>query len=337
MNDTASLMVHVAIGGCAGGELRSVVSPVVAMMDDVLMGPSSTDPKRHLSLRVRYWNAPHFTDIDSEIGTQGPLCVYLPPTASGLLSLCRVCSIAFQQKREVFVVDLRGKRVKRSRGIDPDQDAFIVIGNDVEHLPPPVRWSSIEVAFAATLWKLWCRRSPTAFSRFCAAGSRLHPLMSDLARLHAGFFPRLSGDCLLPARFDELLLRELSQEWLTPVKIIVNAVKADSELEKWFRHIGDLYFADRLQAWFHHTQGRIVERRQEQHPNNPEMLGWSFRWHPGGEAILEALPSLSAGPPVEIGGAVAYDPRRPWISCVDANGPHVRKLARFGSSARNDG
>lgn len=328
MGKLSSTTVHVALRATLSAELRRIVSPIVPVRDNVFMGPSSIDPKRHQTLRARYWKDPTFTDIDSELGTQGSLCVYLPPTASGLLSLCRICFIAFQQKREVFVVSLRGKRVKRSRGIDPDQDAFIGIGNDVEHLPPPVRWPSVQVAFAATLWKLWCRRSPTAFSRFCAAGSRLHPLISDLARLHAGFFPRLSGDRLLPARFDELLLRELSQEWLTPVKLIVNALKADSELEKWFYHIGDLYFADRLQAWYHHTQGRIVERRQEQHPNNPEMLGWSFRWHPGGEAILEALPSLEVGPPVEIGGALAYDPDHPWVCRVDAAGPHVGALGR---------
>jgi hypothetical protein len=166
------------------------------------------------------------------------------------------------------------------------------------------------------LWKLWCRRSPTAFSRFCAAGSRLHPLISDLSRFHAGFFPRLSGDRLLLARFDELLLQMLSQEWSTPVQVYVKAMNTDSELDAWISHTGDLYVMARLHAWFHHTKGRIVERRQEYHPRGSEMLQWSFRWHPGGEAILEALPSLDVGPPVEIGGAVAYDPDHPWVNGV---------------------
>ena len=322
-----SSTVHVAIGDSLGGELRRVVSPVVAVRDNVLMGPSSTNPKHHQALRARYWKAPSFMDIDGEIGTQGPLCVYLPPTASGLLTLCRICFIAIQQKREILVVSLRGKRLGRSRGIDPDPAAVVDVVDAAQRLPRPVRWSSIEVAFAATLWKLWCRRSPTAFSRFCATGSRFHPLIRDLSRFHAGFFPRLSGDRLLPARFDELLLRQLSREWLTPAQVFVNAMRADSELEAWIFHTGDLYVGARLLAWFEHTKGRTVEQRQEHHPRGSDVLQWSYRWQNGSETILEALPSLNAAPPVEIGGAVAYDPGRSWVCRVDSTGPHVRAFS----------
>src|SRR5262245_53419366 len=115
--------VHVAIGGSIGGELRRMVSPVVYVSDNVLMGPSSADPKRHQALRARYWKDPTFTDSDREIGAQGPLCLYLPPTASALLTLCRICSIAIQTKCEILVVNLHGKRVGRSGGIDPDPAA----------------------------------------------------------------------------------------------------------------------------------------------------------------------------------------------------------------------
>src|SRR5580658_10769220 len=156
-----SSTVHVALSHILSEELRRLVSPVVTVRDNVLMGPSSTDLKRHQALRARYGTSPPSTDIASEIGTQGPLCLYLPPTASALLTLCRICSIAIQTKREIFVVSLGARPPGRSRGIDPHPP---IVRNVAALLrrARPVRWSSIEVAFAATLWKLWCRRSPTA-------------------------------------------------------------------------------------------------------------------------------------------------------------------------------
>jgi hypothetical protein len=64
------------------------------------------------------------------------------------------------------------------------------------------------------------------------------------------------------------------------------------------------------------------------------MTQWSFRWRAGGEAILEALPSLGAAPPVEIGGAVTYDPDHPWVCRLSAAGRHVGVLGVLGRSRR---
>lgn len=333
-----STTAYIAIGHALGAALDGLVSPLFVVNDNLLLGPSSTDASRHQALRARYWKISPFPDLEHDIG---PLCVYLPPTACGLLTSCRLCSLAMHQRREILVVDLGAKPPARPAGgvgaeppspesLDPAPEAVFDAEALLQRGPPPARWSETEAALAATVWALWCRRSPTAFSRFCATGSRLHPLISDLSRYHAGTFPRLAGEGLRLARFDELLLRQLSGEWSTPVQLFVKAMKAGSELEAWISHTGDMAIAARLQAWFRHTRGRIVERRRE-HPANPsDMTQWSFRWHPGGEAILERLPSLSAAPPVRIGGAVAYDPDRPWVSCVGDAGPHVRVIRRFG-------
>lgn len=339
MHDPSST-VHIAIGHALGAALDGLVSPLVVVNDNLLLGPSSTDTRRHQALRARYWNVSPFPDLDDE---GGPLCVYLPPTACGLLTACRLCSLATHQQREILVVDLGAKSPAWPAGgvgaepaqppspesLDPAPEAVFDAAALLQQGPPPTRWSELQAALAATVWALWCRRSPTAFSRFCAAGSKLHPLISDLSRYHAGMFPRLAGDGLRLARFDELLLRQLSGEWSTPVQLFVKAMKAGSELEAWISHTGDLIVAARLQAWWRHTRGRVVERRRE-HPANPsDMTQWSFRWRPGGEAILERLPSLDAAPPIRIGGAVAYDPDRPWISCVGDAGPYVRAIHRF--------
>lgn len=326
--------VHVAIGHAVGAALEGLAAPVVVVNDNLLMGPSSAEPARHRALRARYWKSPLFPDLDRELGS-GPFCVYLPPTPSGLLTLCQIGSLAIAHAREFLVVELGPKPPGHlAQGVDPAPEVALDAAAILQQRPPPARWSRIETAFAATLWRLWCRRSPSAFSRFCATGSALHPVIGDLSRFHAGNFPRALGQGLTLSRLDDLLLRQLSREWSTPVQIFVGAMKAASELEAWISHTGDLYVAARLLAWSRHTEGRIVERRRE-HPANPsDLTRWSFRWHPGGEAILEALPSLGAAPPVAIGGAVAYDPERPWVCRVGAAGPYVGVLARSASPSR---
>jgi hypothetical protein len=330
MNEPPTTL-HVALGAALGVALKGLVSPVVALDDNVLMGPSSTDARRHQALRARYWKSSPFPDLDHDLGGLGPICVHVPPTPSALLALCQVCFLALEheREREVLVVDLGSALPASSRGTDPAREIVLDATAVLQPPPPAIRWSKLETAFAATLWTLWCRRSPTAFSRFCAVGSALHPLISDLSRYHAGMFPRLLGQGLVPARFDELLLRQLSREWTTPVQLYASAMRGASELVDWISHTGDVYVTARLRAWSRHTKGRIVERRKER-PRNPSYLTeWSFRWHRGGEAILDGLPSLDAAPPVEIGGAVAYEPDRPWVSRVDAEGAHVSVRRRL--------
>src|SRR5690606_19456753 len=101
--------------------------------------------------------------------------------------------------------------------------------------------STLQTALAATLWRLWCRRSPVGFSRFCASGSSYHPQLANLGRYHAGQFPRQVGQVVTLSRVDELVLGQLSREWLTPVELFVSAIKTGSGLYAWFTHMGDLY------------------------------------------------------------------------------------------------
>ncbi len=324
--------VHIAIGGIAGAALQEVAGPVVVDDDNLLLGPSSPDLTRHRTLRARYWGGSPSTDLDSELSlTSGPpLCVDLPSTPGGLLSLCRICALAIENNRDVSVVALGSEATgARSPGIDPAQAVYLDEAIILQNRPPAAPWSKLQTAFAATLWRLWCRRSPVAFSRFCASGSALHPQLADLGRYHAGVFPRATAQGLLLSRVDELVLRRLSREWITPGEMFVHAATAAPELDAWLSHLGDLYLVSRLLAWSSHTRGRVVEQRGS-HPASPsEMMGWAFRWHEGGEKILSALPGLEAAPKVEVGGAVAYDPERPWVSRVDASAePYVSQGRR---------
>jgi hypothetical protein len=331
-------MVHVAVGRLAAAALARVASPIVVADDNLLLGPSSADLKRHQALRTRYWGSSPSPELHEELArAPGPaLCVDLPPTPGGLLSLCEICSAAIAREREVFVVDLGSDALGPTPpGLDPSREAYLDAEKAAEHRPPAARWSRLQTALAATLWRLWCRRSPVALSRFCASGSALHPQLADLSRHHAGFFPRVAGGGLLLSRLDELILRQLSAAWSTPAEVFVRAVSAGSELEAWLSHTGDLYLAARLLAWSRHARGLVVERRRERPASPSEMTTWSFRWRAGGEAIVAELPSLGAAPPVAIGGAVAHDPERPWVCRLDAAGnPYVSRLGGASASGR---
>ncbi|WP_437756489.1 hypothetical protein [Sorangium sp. So ce1389] len=94
--------------------------------------------------------------------------------------------------------------------------------------------------------------------------------------------------------------------------------------------MGDLYLTKRRLEWSRHGHGRVVECRE--HPGEQsELKRWSFRWHARSETILEALPDVHIGPPVAIGGAVAYDAARPWVCRFDAG--DTPYLSRRGEAA----
>jgi hypothetical protein len=337
-NELIQGAVYVAIGRVAGAALAKVASPVVVEDDNLLLGPSRVDLKHHRAARVRYWGGQPSADLNEELArSEGPpLCVALPPAPGGLMSLCRICASGVDRGRAVFVVNLSPDAAETfPQGLGPGRAIVLNVEDALLRKPPVAQCSKLETALAATLWETWCRRSPIAFSRFCASGSKFHPQLANLGRYHAGLFPRRVGHGLLLSRFDELLLRQLSQDWLSPVKVFVNAINAGSELDAWFSHMGDLYVAKRLNDWYRHTRGRIVERRNAHHPRPSEMTRWSFRWHAGSEEILLALPSVQAAPPVSIGGATAYDPDRVWVCHFDARGtPYIN---RFDTASSGDG
>ncbi|XXX72079.1 hypothetical protein WMF30_30980 [Sorangium sp. So ce134] len=330
-------MIHVAIGRIAQSELKKTVSPVVVEDDNLLLGPSSADPERHRAVRARYWGSEPSAKLNKELmrADGPPLCVALPPTASGLLSLCRICASGVEQKRTVFIKDLGSHVVTFPQGCDPAEELYCDVARALRRKPTMARCAELEMALLATLWKLWCRRSPVAVARFCASGGTLHPQLANLGRYLAGHFPRQTGENLLLSRLDELLLRQLSREWITPTKVFTNAMRENPGLHAWLAHIGDLYVPKRLLEWSRHGDGRTVERRE--HPEKPsEMSRRSFRWRAGSEAILDALPSLRDAPPISIGGAVAYDADRPWVCRFDAGGtPYLSRLgAAFGGVRR---
>ncbi|WP_437816545.1 hypothetical protein [Sorangium sp. So ce1078] len=322
--------VYVAVGRIAQSELRKIASPVVVEDDNILLGPSSTEPKRHRTLRARYWGIEPSTELNADLARSDgkSICVALPPTVRGLLSFSKICASAAERGRQVFVMALASDVLPAMpQGPDPAEDVYIDVADALQRKPSVSQCSELEIVLAATLWKLWCRRSPVAISRFCASGGALHPGLASLGRYHAGYFPRQTAQGLLLSRFDELLLRQLSSDWIAPVKVFSNGMRAKSGLHAWLSHVGDFYVPKRLLDWSRHSHGRIIECRE--HPErSSELSRWSFRWRAGGEKILEQLPSLQIAPPVSIGGAVAYDADRAWVCRFDVRGtPYVTRLA----------
>lgn len=323
MSTSVRERVYVAVGRLGGDALAKVVSPVVINDDNLLLGPSRADVAQHRTARTRYWGGAPSRALDEELARESmrPVCVALPPTMNGLLTLCRVCSAALEQEREVHVMHLgRDLSVAPPDGGDPAREIVLDASRAAGALPPVAEWSSIETALAATLWRLWCRRSPVAFSRFCASASPLNPLLANLGRYHTGFFPRLANGAFSLSRLDGLLLRQLSQEWQVPARLYAAAMSRAPQLGAWLSHTGDLYVARRLLAWSDHSAGKIVQRRETSPSTDAEMLKWAFRWSPGAEGILDALPGIEVAPPVLLGGAVAYDPERPWGCRLDSTG-----------------
>lgn len=331
MNASKLQTIYIAIGGAAGTALEEVATSVLVEDDNLLTGPSSTNLLLHHEMRERHCGYAPSTDLDEELARKtGPLlCVYLPPTPSGLLSLCRICDLALTQDRRVSVIELEPEWPHAlSEGGDPGQGIYSAEKAIQQPRPPAAPWSKLQTSFAAALWQMWCQHSPVTFSRSCAMGIALHPQIVNLGRFHAGFFPRQSAQGFLLSRVDELILRQLSREWLTPGQIFLQAVEMRSELPTWLGHTGDQYLAERLFLWALDTDGRIVERRQPPKADSEAdlMTDSLFRWHAGAEAILSSLPSLKVAPPLEIGGAVAYDPNRPWLSRADSTlGSYVTK------------
>ena len=79
--------------------------------------------------------------------------------------------------------------------------------------------------------------------------------------------------------------------------------------------------------------------------NRPELSLQALNLHQrkflgldGGDprAIFDALKAIDNSPSYDkIGGAVAYDPDRPWVCRLDVAGkPYVSRLARVGASER---
>lgn len=320
-------LLYVAIGGITGEALGKTVSTVLVDDDNLFLGPSRADVQRHSAARARYWGGAPAADLDRELasGSGPPLCVALPPSPGGFLALCRVCSAAIETGREVYVMDLgAGVPVSLPAGLDPAPTDVDIQARLASATSSPMRWSTLQVALGATVWRLWCRRSPAAFSRFCATAP--HPQLANLGRCHAGVFPRLTAQVLALSRLDELILRELSEDWMTPVKIVVNSTNTDSPLTSWLSLVGDVYLASRLLEWSRHSG--IVDRRKEAPAGGSKMLSWSFRWRSGGKAILDTLPGVGAAPSVKVGGSVAYDPVRPWVARLDgASVPYVAARA----------
>ncbi|WP_437648852.1 hypothetical protein [Sorangium sp. So ce362] len=322
--------VYVAIGRIAQSELGKIASSVVVEDDNLLLGPSSVDPKRHRAVRARHWGVQPSAELDEDLARSDgkPLCVVLPPTIRGLLSFSRICASVAERERQVFAMALSPDvMVAMPQGPDPAEEVYVDVADALQREPFVAQCSQLEIALVATLWKLWCRRSPVAISRFCASGGTFHPQLANLGRYHAGYFPRLTVQGLMLSRFDDLLLRQLSSDWIAPVKVFSNGMRAKSGLHAWLSHVGDFYVSGRLLAWSRHGRGRIIEC-QEHPEKSSELSRWSFRWHAGGEKILEQLPSLQVAPPVSVGGAVAYDDDRAWVCRFDVRGtPYVTRLA----------
>jgi hypothetical protein len=302
---------------------RRVRSPVVVVEDNLLVGPSSKVLARHRAMRAHYWGFSSATHLEARLTSVCPytgVCVCLGPNLRDFLSLCRVCAFLPTAENCVYSVSLDVNNHDEPTSLFDPRRALVIDYNKSLPLRPTrikvkTPWTYQQAMFPATLWNLWCDPSPEAFSKYCVAATESDDLFDDFGRYHAGFFPRLGihANGLGLSRFDELVFQQLFdarmlREWSTAAQLSAGS----PALEAWLSHTGGKFFETRLQAWSDHTQDRIVARRRA--PDSLLEATWEFRLTATGEGFLERMPSFEAAPPVQIGGAVAYDRHRPWIN-----------------------
>jgi hypothetical protein len=154
--------------------------------------------------------------------------------------------------------------------------------------------------------------------RSCLRGVSGFPELGPLWLFLSAFFPRKTPQGgLRLSRFDELLLRILSSEWQTPVKVFIHDSPMGEELLPLGLCAGDLFMADRLARWAQHGESPAVERTAGPRPGS-RMLSSAYRITERGLRLRErGLDQLTDAPPLPIAGTEAYASGAPWVLLED--------------------
>jgi hypothetical protein len=162
---------------------------------------------------------------------------------------------------------------------------------------------------AVDLWHRYVDADPSRFARTCARGLDGFPELATVWSLLSNFFPRRTADGVLHlSRYDELLLKRLSDAWSTPVTIYARGPGAWLDLGFC---TGDLFTPLRLDHWVGHGPSPAVERAPGPREPDHRMLGHVYRITKRGKQIRKALPQLADAPSLPVAGTEAYG--APWV------------------------
>jgi hypothetical protein len=272
--------------------------PISVVEENLLLGPTSVDPRLMSELRNGYWRTRgerqrnRFRDVIRALEAGRPLVLWMSDVPEDQLLLCWLCYVAAcREGLPIFVVEIDSLR--------PKHHAQTSMG---EARPAQKMLGSSEIAWRRDLWRSYCSRSP---SRFCEAAGTAG--LVALATCYRGFFPRRSGKRLRLSQLDEAVLGAVDGARVTEQDLLVAAAMPTAALAPWLARTGDGFLVTRLAAWQHH-QAIAVRRRRDAHP----LRRAEYYLTALGERILHAgLRVMAEAPPLEIGGSVAYRSR--WV------------------------
>lgn len=333
------MTLHIATSHTIGGVIaRAVHAPVRYVTENLLLGPSAADPEEHAELRLAFWDLrgrdrtrfrAAFRDLREAIHASERLVLWTTSSLSDAAALSWLCAWRSQSRPPQPGLDIV------RLGPDPGAAAWLdritihVKGADIRRALDDVRpLSPARMERIARGWRRLTRSSPVSLPARGGAGEERRDL-ADLAAYQAGLFPRIEGSRLALSRFDALLFACLGDEARTPVDVFVHKSRAGEELRRWMYHTGDLFLARRLSQWAEHGGPEAALESEPVRPENT-MLEARYRLSRAGKAMRRrGLAAMDEAPPIPIFGAVAYDPRAPWVvTGEDAAGPRFERIDR---------
>jgi len=283
--------------------------------DLLTIGPCDLDPERHLELR-RAWNAEEgwrqafgLEDLRAAIAGDQPVVLWGTRAFADLVwlwwALDGLGRIPAERHGLVFLARPRSDDPLQTMGGSTPEEARAALA---------AAWSVLggELREGAELWRQYASPSPLAFDEARRRGSSVFPELTSSAELHGAWFPRLRGDRLHVAEFDELLLGRVGDTWRTTRALLAD--KAGSE--RLVRPFGPFYAIERLRAWAAH--GALA--RQACTNANPFEQD-SFRLTDRTRLLLEqGLERVDDAPAHYVGGCLVNDPAAPWVRIDDDSG-----------------
>ena len=330
-------VTHVVFDDPGAEHLLAVgASNVVRAFTALGVGPSRQDVVEHARVRRAWFDEEQKYDhlYSAEIRWEAPVVVWATPCLHDRLNLWRTCRWLRGRgigRRAVFIVDL--PPTPRGPSAPPRAEPFACNDSVFHHSEGALRahlaaarpWPRERYDEAVRLWEQYVAPDPRRFARRCLQGVRGFPELGPTWAFLSRFFPRLSREgTLRVSRYDEILLRALSAEWKTPVKLYVG--DAIQQHQEFFSCSGDVGMVDRLAAWAEHGGSLAVERAPV--PVDPGLVMRShvYRITERGMQLRAELPQLADAPRLPVGGAEAYAPEAPWVLLDDG------RLARRGGA-----
>ncbi len=304
--------------------LVSGVENLVDVRDDVLSGKCHVDPIEHARLRRAHWG---ITPNAIQLSPSTELTIWTTRKWSSLVKVWQISHQAtglLERLRVHFLGSPSGPYPIVTRDLqhfeipNPNAESPVSSLRNIEATHSKGRGiGKTRIAQWANLWKAFCSGEPTDFFQACQKPMRDFPELSAIGLLQASVFPRIVAGHLLLSRFDELLLRAIADDFRTPATVFVEGWQ--SELQPWLATFSDAHLAKRLASWASFRNGEFVERRQEHSDERRVMTSHAYRLRRDSSGLLRSA-EIGSAPRLDFGGAVAYDPEKPYVCEVDSKG-----------------